>query len=144
MSVSKIYNNTYFMVWQGQINYTTDTIKFAMLKSSYTINLNDHVTLEDLVMATNECDDVDYSRKTLTSKAITFDGINNRVSLNADNIEYLNSTISAAYGVVFQDTGDESTSNLIGVIDFEGTKSSTNGDFKIIWGAEGMLYIDIN
>lgn len=59
----------------------------------------------------------------------------NTIALDANDVTWTSSTISAAYAVIY-DSGD---SKILGWIDFGATMSSSNGDFKITWASTGVL-----
>lgn len=60
---------------------------------------------------------------------------------DGDNISYTSSTITARYAVVYVDTGVDTTSALLGFVDFGQDESSSSGNFDITWSAEGILRI---
>tara|TARA_R100001015_G_C4628120_1_gene188089 strand:- start:366 stop:842 length:477 start_codon:yes stop_codon:yes gene_type:complete len=67
----------------------------------------------------------------------------------ANTITWSTSTITAAYGVMYQRQGSGGTTanqRLVAVLDFGGSKSSSNGDFKVVFptvstGADAILSI---
>ena len=63
---------------------------------------------------------------TLTVAAI--DNVNNDVEVTSSAASWANSTITAVAGIIYKDTGNAATDNLISLIDF-GTAASTNGTF---------------
>lgn len=59
--------------------------------------------------------------------------------LDADDVTWASSTITARYAVIYKDTGVATTSPLIGFVDFGQDESSSNGNFTIQWSANGIL-----
>ena len=67
----------------------------------------------------------------------------------ANTITWTTSTITAAYGVMYQRQGSGGTAanqRLVAVLDFGGSKSSSSGDFKVVFptvstGADAILSI---
>jgi len=64
---------------------------------------------------------------TLTVAAI--DNVNNDVEVTSSAASWANSTITAVAGIIYKDTGNAATDNLISLIDFGTAASSTNGTF---------------
>ena len=51
-----------------------------------------------------------------------------------DDLTFSSATFSAAFGAIYNDTNSD---KLCVVLDFGGTKTATNGDFKIVFPATG-------
>ena len=51
-----------------------------------------------------------------------------------DDLTFSSATFSAAFGAIYNDTNSD---KLCVVLDFNGTKTATNGDFKIVFPATG-------
>ena len=64
---------------------------------------------------------------TLTVAAI--DNVNNDVEVTSSAASWANSTITAVAGIIYKDTGNAATDNLISLIDFGTAATSTNGTF---------------
>lgn len=110
---------------QGQINWLTDTIKAALVKSDYAVNLATHEFLTDLganVLSTSQ---------TLSGKSIT-GGV-----FDADNTTWPTVTAgdTASYVVLFKDTGVAGTSPLLHYMDtIASFPVVTNGaDVSVNW-----------
>ncbi len=116
------------------------TIKCALLTSSYTPNL-DHDNFDDI---TNEVSGTGYTAggATMANVASTDDDTNDRSKLDADDVTWSTSTITARYAVIYYDTGTDSTSRLIAYIDFGEDKSSVGADFTIQFHANGICYFN--
>lgn len=92
---------------QGQINWATDSIKAALVKSAYAVNLSTHEFLTDLganVLSTNQA---------LTGRSVT-GGV-----FDADPMTWPTVTAgdTASFVVIFKDTGVAATSPLLMYID---------------------------
>jgi hypothetical protein len=91
----------------GAINFTSDTIKLALVSSSYTPNLSTHDFWNDVSA------NVVGTPQTLANKTATA-GV-----ADADDVTYTavagGSTVS--YLVLYKDTGNTATSNLIACFD---------------------------
>ncbi len=81
---------------------------------------------------------------TLGSKTSTYDGTNNVIVLDAADVTWSSSTITARYAVVYDDTpATAGTKPLIGYVDFGSDQSSTNGNFTITWDSTGIVRITV-
>ena len=124
----------------ADIDLASDTIRVALVTSSYTPNQDTHTDFDDV---TNEVVGAGYvaDGEALANKTVTQDDTDNEGVFDADDVVWTTSTITARGAVVYKDTGTPSTSSLIAYIDFGTDKTSTVGTFTITWNAEGILNI---
>jgi hypothetical protein len=80
---------------------------------------------------------------TLTSPTVTYDTASDQVRLDAADVSWTSSTISARYIVIYKSTGSAATSPLIAYIDLGSAQSTTNGTWAITWHADGIAYVDV-
>jgi hypothetical protein len=141
---SKLYGNFLKQALNKEIDWDSDTIKVALLTSSYTPNQDTHDYLDDV--SSYEVTGTGYTSGgiTLSSKTSTYDGTNNVVILDAADVTWSSSTITARYAVVYDDSGASAASKaLIGYVDFGSDQSSTNGNFTITWDSTGIVRITV-
>ena len=141
---SKLYGNFLAKSLNKEIDWDSDTIKVALLTSSYTPNQDTHDYYDDVVA--NEVTGTGYTSggNTLSSKTITYDGTNNVIILDAADVTWSSSTITARYAVVYDDSGASNAAKaLIGYVDFGSDQSSTNGNFTITWDSTGIVRITV-
>lgn len=133
-----VYNRFKREIANGGIDLDTDTIKVALVTSSYTPNVDTHVSFADI---TNEVVGTGYTAggQALANKTVTQDNTNDRGVFDADDTTWSTSTITARAAVLYKDTGTPSTSYLICYKDFSTDKTSTAGPFTIQWDATGIL-----
>ena len=133
-----VYNSFKKSIMDGSIDLDTDTIKVALVTSSYTVSQDNHDFFNDI---TNEVVGTGYTAggATLANKAVTQDNTDDEGVFDADNVTWASSTITARGAVVYKSTGTASTSPLICFFDFSTDKTSTAGDFTIQWNAEGIV-----
>lgn len=139
MAVSaKAYGSLLGVLFTGAINYASDTIKVALCTSAYTPDQDTHDYFNDI---TNEVTGTGYTAggATLASKTSTYTAGTNTQSLDAADVTWGSSTITARYAVIYKSTGTASTSPLIGYVDFGQDVVSSAGNFTITWDATGML-----
>lgn len=136
-----IYNSFKKKIMDGSIDLDTDTIKVALVTSSYTPDQDAHDFFDDV---TNEVSGTGYSAggASLANKAVTADNTDNEGVFDADDVTWSTSTITARGAVIYKSTGTASTSALICYLDFGSDKTSTAGNFTIQWNAEGILNLN--
>ena len=122
----------------GSIDLDTDTIKVALVTSSYTPNQDTH---EDFADVTNEVTGTGYTAggAALANKAVTKDTTDNEGVFDADDVTWSSSMITARGAIVYKDSGTASTSWLVCYLDFGSDQSRSAGNFPIQWNAEGIL-----
>lgn len=121
-----------------RVDLDTDTVKVALVTSSYSPNQDTHDFFDDV---TNEVSGTGYTAggATLTSPTVTLDTTNDRVDFDAADTSWTTSTITARAAVIYKSTGTASTSPLIAYIDFTTDQISSAGTFLIQWNASGIL-----
>lgn len=137
---SKLYGSFIAKALNKEIDWDSDTIKVALVTSSYTPNQDTHDYWDDVVA--NEATGTGYTAggATLASKTSTYTGATNKLVLDAADVTWSSSTITARYAVVYDaQTGVNSTSPLIGYVDFGTDQSSSSGNFTITWDANGIV-----
>jgi hypothetical protein len=141
---SKLYGQFLAKALNKEVDWDSDTIKVALLTSSYTPNQDTHDYFDDV--SAFEVTGTGYSTggQTLGSKTVTYDAANNVIVLDAADTTWSSSTITARYAVVYDDSGATAASKaLIGYVDFSSDQSSTNGNFTITWDATGIVRITV-
>ena len=141
---SKMYGNFLAKALNKEVDWDSDTIKVALLSSSYTPNQDTHDYFDDVVA--NEVTGTGYTAGgvTLGSKTLTYDSANNVVILDAADAVWASSTITARYAVIYDDSGATNAQKvLIGYVDFGSDQSSTNGNFTVTWDATGIVRITV-
>jgi hypothetical protein len=121
----------------GRIDWDTDTIKVALVTSTYTPNFDTHDFFDDI---TNEVSGTGYTAggATLASPVVTLDTTNDRVDTDFADTQWTSSTITARGAVIYKSTGTASTSPLFAYLDFTTDQISSNGTFLIQWNASGV------
>ena len=141
---SKLYGQFLSQALNKEIDWDTDTIKVALLTNSYTPDQDAHNYLDDVV--TFEVTGTGYTAGglTLSNKTNTYNSATNTIVLDADDVTWSSSTITARYAVVYDATpATNATKPLIGYVDFGSDQSSSNGNFTITWDATGIVRITV-
>lgn len=135
-----IYNSFKRDIMNGGIDLDTDTIKVALVTSTYTPNIDTH---EDFADITNEVTGTGYTAGGATlSVTVSVDNTDDEGVFDATDVTWSSSTITARGAVIYKDTGTPATSPLICYIDFGEDKVSSSGDFTITWATEGIINLN--
>lgn len=134
-----IYNSYKTIVLSpAGLDLASVTLKVALVTSGYTPDFSTNQFYSDL---TNEVVGAGYTAggEALANVSVTEDDADNRGVLDADDLQWPGSTITARGAVIYVDTGVPGTSQLIGYIDFGSNRSSNGGTFTIQWQSTGIL-----
>lgn len=140
---SKMYGNMLLKALNKEVDYDTDTIKVMLCTSTYSPNQDTHIYKSSV---TNEVTGTGYTAggATLASKTITYDTATNVVVLDAADVTWASSTITARYAVIYSDAGaSDATKVLLGYVDFGSDQASTSGNFTLTWDATGIFRITV-
>ncbi len=141
---SKMYGNAMLRAFDGQIDWDTMTIKVALLNNTYVPNQDTHQTFADLGTAQVTGTGYTAGGLTLASKTIVYDAVNNVTVLDASDVTWAASTITARYAVLYVAKGGATSGDpLLGYVDFSVDQASTNGNFTITWDASGIFRITV-
>jgi hypothetical protein len=138
------YGNALIKALSKEINFSADTIKVALVSSSYTPNQDTHAYFSDI---TNEVTGTGYTSggQSLASKTATYNGTSNVITLDAADVTWASSTITARYAIIYDDSpATAATKPLLAYVDFGADQTSTNGNFSIVWDANGILKITVS
>jgi hypothetical protein len=138
------YGQSLMKALNKEIDFDSDTIKVMLTTSTYTPNQDTHVYLSDV---TNEVTGTGYTAggATLANKTIGYTAGTNVIKLDADDVTWASSTITARYAVIYDDTpSTTATKPLLGYVDFGADQSSSNGNFTITWDAAGILKVTVS
>lgn len=140
---SLIYNSYKLKLMDNstKIDLSSDTIKVALVTSTYTPSADNHDFFDDI---TNEVSGTGYTAggATLASKTTTQDNTDDEAVFDAADVTWTTSSIVARGAVIYKSTGVASTSPLIAYVDFGADKTSDGGTFQITWNSEGIFNIN--
>lgn len=130
---AKIYGDFLVSLVKKYHDLSSDSIKGMLCTNTYSPNQDTHDFKDDV---TNEIVGDGYTAggKALSGVTITYNGTDNQMEMEANDLEWAASTITdARYLVLYNDsTGvGDSSKRLIGYVDFGGNKSSSASTFKI-------------
>lgn len=125
----------------GSVDWENDTIKVALLTSTYTPNQGTDQFFNGI--STDEIaagNGYTAGGETLGTKTLTYDSGGLHVTLDAADVSWDPSTITARYAVIYVDGATPGTDDfLIGYGDAGADQSSDNAAFSIEWNADGIL-----
>lgn len=143
MATAKLYGQAVSKAFNKEIDWDTDDVKVMLASSAYTPNQDTHAYLTDV--SAFEVAGTGYTAggSSLTAKTNTYDGANNVVVLDAADVTWANSTITARYAVVYDNTAGSGGKALIGYVDLVTDQASNNGNFTLQWDASGIVRITV-
>jgi hypothetical protein len=121
------------------IDWAADTFKVALLSNLYSPDQDGDDYFSEV--STYEISGAGYTAggETLSSKTVTDDDANNEVESDAGDVSWTGLTGSFRYAVLYKDTGTESTSPLLFLLDFGATQTASADDVSIQWNSEGVF-----
>jgi hypothetical protein len=139
---AKWYGQALLKALNKEIDFDTDVIKVMLCTSAYVPDQDAHVYKD--VSVTSEVTGTGYTAggATLASKTIGYTAATNIVALDAADVTWASSTITARYAVIYDDS-PASNKPLLAYVDFGADQSSNNGNFTITWDANGILKITV-
>ncbi|WP_280481593.1 hypothetical protein [Nocardia cyriacigeorgica] len=121
------------------IDWDTDDIRVMLCTSSYVPNQDTHQFKSDV---TGEVTGTGYTAggAALTGRTAVYSAGTNTLTMDANDVSWPNSTISARYAVLYNASpATDATRQLIGYVDFGQNISTTEGTFSIVWDAAGII-----
>jgi hypothetical protein len=139
-ATAKMYGQALMKALAKEVSWSADTIKIMLCTSSYAPDQDTHVYKSSI---TNEVTGAGYTTggATLTTKTITYTAGTNTIKLDADDVTWSASTITARYAVIYDATGVDATSVLLGYVDFGSDQVSSSGNFIVTMDAGGIFTI---
>lgn len=131
-----VYTKAKVKFAKAVMNLLTDTLKLALMTSSYSPNQDSDDTFSGI--SGNEVTGTGYTAggQALTTVAVAADNPNHRMKMTADNVVWSGSTITFRYAVLYDTVGGD----LIALYDPGTTVSDTAGTLTVTWDAtNGVL-----
>lgn len=136
-----VYNQAKLAFMDGALDPENDTLKVALLTSSYTPNIDTDQFWSGI--SANEESGTGYTAggETVANVATALDTTNDRAEMDGDDVTWTGLDVGTpGYAVLYQDTGNAATSRLICYWEL-GSTASNGGDYTLSFNAEGILYI---
>ena len=125
------------------IDFEGDTINISLHTSAWSPDQdadNDWADVDNEVVGTAYV----HEGETLANCALTYTGGTNILKLDADNVSWAASTITARYAIGYVREAADADSVLLFYIDFGENVSSFAGTFQITWDADGMAKVTVS
>ncbi|MFI8229424.1 hypothetical protein ACIGDI_11375 [Streptomyces sp. NPDC085900] len=131
MATAKWYGPALQKLMTKQMDLISDTIKVALVKSTYTPNQNTHDEWADV--SANEVTGTGYAAGgiALASKTITYNTTNKYWTFDAADSTWTNTNVLFRYAVIYDDTATGKP--LLGYVDFGTAQTVSNQDLTIQW-----------
>ncbi len=143
MVTAKIFGLLFTALWNKEIDFDTDVIKVMLTTSTYVPDQDTHDYKDDV---TNEVVGTGYTAtgEALASKTVTYTAGTNKHVLDAADVTWSASTITARIAVIYDSSpATDPTRPLLSYQDFISDQSSSGGDFTIQWNASGIIEITV-
>ena len=141
---SKLYGQFIQQSFNKEIDWDSDTIKVALLTNTYTPDQDGHNYFDDFVSFEVTGTGYTSGGATLANKTNTYNSATNVIVLDADDVTWASSTITARYAVIYDATpATNATRPLVGYVDFGSDQSSSNGNFTITWDSTGIVRVTV-
>lgn len=117
------------------VDWDADTIKVALLTSSYTVNYDTHDFYDDLTNELTTTGGYTAGGASLATKTTGIDTGSDFGYGDADDLTWTALTATFRYAAVYKSTGTAGTSPLMWLIDFGTNQSPAAVDFVLQWAA---------
>lgn len=136
-----MYGKALQRAFNKEIDWDSDTIKVALVGAGYTPNQDTH-DYWDVSVQSSEVTGAGYTAggTALTSRTFAYDATTNAVRLDAADVSWANSTVSARYAVIYDDT-PASNKPLLGYVDFGTVQTTAGTTFQVVWHANGIFEV---
>ena len=145
MAVTTFYYGPAFQsAFNKEIDIDSDVLKVMLCTSAYTPNQDTHQYKSSV---TNEVVGTGYTATgaTLTGVTVTYTAGTNTLAIDAADVSWASSTITARYAVIYDSTPpSDATRPLIAYVDFGADVSSSGGPFSITWDAGGIATVVVS
>jgi hypothetical protein len=136
---SRRYGRLSLSLWGAVVNWLADDIRVILTTAAYVPDQDTHQYRSDV---TNEVVGAGYVAGgiALAGKTITYTAATNLITLDANDVQWPASTITARVGVVFDNTPVLATAKpLLAYEQSDVDLISTAGLWQIVWNASGIL-----
>ena len=137
---SAVYNAFKSKVLQG--TYKLDNMSLCMLlvTDTYSVDIDAHDFRDDITGEVAATTGYVAGGKALSTPAVSQDDTDNEGVLDAADMLWGSSCITARGAVIYGSTGTDTTDPLVCYIDFGADYvSASPGYFQVVWNAEGIL-----
>lgn len=142
-ATGKWYGLAIKSAFNKEIDFDSDTIKVMLCTSTYTPNQDTHQYKSSVTNEHGATGTYSAGGATLASKTVSYNSSTNVFSIDAADVTWTGGTwVNVQYAVIYGSTGTDSTSPLIGYIDF-GSAQSFTGDLTLQFDAAGIATVTV-
>lgn len=142
MSTGKWFGKAFLSLFNKEIDWLDDDIRGALVTNAYTPDQDVHDYWDDVVASEASGSGYTANGQALANKTITYTGATNVLKLDADDLLWDPSTVTARHVVVYDRTpASDATRPLMGYVSETGDIVSTAGPFTVTWDAAGIATI---
>lgn len=136
---AKLYGNYVMSLHKKEIDWANDNIAVTLHTVGYVPDQDVHDYSNDLTSEVAAAGGYTTGGKNLASKTMTYTGATNTITLDAADLQWASSTITARVAVIKDDTpATAATKPLIGYQLSDVDISSTGGNYDLVWNASGI------
>jgi hypothetical protein len=126
-------------VMTGEIDFNTDDIKCMLVSNLYTFNADDHLKYTNVAeWEVGATGGYTAGGKALTGVTVFRDLSSDRALVRANEVCWVDSTITASGAILYRGHPDPTQSWLIVYHEFNTSKSSRNNDF-VVWFSDLVI-----
>lgn len=137
---TQLLNKGLYKIINQQLNLLTDTIQVMIVSPAHVFDINAEFVSDIAADEVTNAELTGYQRKALANRQLTLDEDNDRVYFTADNPSYdetkTNEDLASAY--IIKSTGDDATSPLVAIVDFEDMVTNKS-KLELLINAGGIL-----
>lgn len=142
---AKLYGQVFVGAFGKTIDFVNDSIKVALCASGYTPDQDTHRYYSDITNELPTGDGYTAGGKALTGMTLTYDAATNTTKLDADDVGWTDSTLTARYAVIYDDTPAQATKKpLLAYVDFGENYASKGSIFEIKWHTDGIVTVQVS
>lgn len=134
-----IYSAFGLYLGQGAIDFDNDTFKVGLLTSSYSPAQNTDTKWSDI--SGDEASGTGYTAGGVAVSSISWSRSSNVITLDFADVSWENSSITARYGALYDDTHTDDP--LIVCLDLGSELTSSSGTFAVQFNASGILTVTV-
>lgn len=135
---AKLYGLFLQSLANKEIDLDSDSLKVMLCTNAYIPNQDTHRYKSSV---TNEATGTGYTAggADLSGVAVSYNAGSNTLTLDANDVAWNSSTVTARYAVIYDATpGSDATRPLIAYADLGADVGSTSSTFQITWAAGGI------
>jgi hypothetical protein len=141
---AKLYGKMFTALWNKEIDYDSDTINVMLTTSTYTPDQDVHDYKNDVTNEVASGGGYSTGGATLANKTVTYTASTNKHTLDADDVVWSASNITARTAVVYDNTpSTDATRPLLCYQQSDVDLTSSGGAWTLQWNASGIVEITV-